>query len=76
VVIADSGFRDEAVPLIERVGVDRCVQVRIHRHGCSFAGDTRGWWKFPGLRLVGVKNGADGFRLVDRVVYREAASAV
>lgn len=74
VLVADSGFRAEAIPLLDHVGVSRCVQIRIHRAGCTFEGDTRGWWKFPGLRTMSVRNGAEGFRLVDRPVYREAVT--
>lgn len=56
IIVSDSGFACEARPIIEHVGVGNCVQVRIERRGCSFRGDTRGWWTLPGLRTVRVRN--------------------
>lgn len=58
VLVSDSGFAAEAVPVLRSVGARRCVQVRLHREGHTFAGDTRGWWgdDIPGLRMVEVRN--------------------
>jgi hypothetical protein len=42
-VITDSGFEDEARPIMREVGADNCTLVRLHRDGCTFAGDSRGY---------------------------------
>jgi hypothetical protein len=42
-VITDSGFADEAQPIIDTVGRENCTLVRLHRDGCTFAGDSRGY---------------------------------
>jgi hypothetical protein len=35
------GFVEELPPLIERVGQDNILLIRIHRDGCTFDGDSR-----------------------------------
>lgn len=42
-VITDSGFADEAQPIIESVGRDNCTLVKMHRKGCTFDNDSRFW---------------------------------
>jgi hypothetical protein len=60
VVISDSGFLPEAMPFIREMGARACLQVRIHRAGSTFDGDTRSWWAYPGLRIREVINGWPG----------------
>lgn len=40
-VFSDGGFVDELLPLIEEVGKENVMIIRIHREGCSFEGDSR-----------------------------------
>lgn len=42
-VITDSGFREEAMPLVEHFGARSTVLVRLRREGCTFAGDSRSY---------------------------------
>lgn len=41
--ITDSGFVDEALPIINAVGRHNCTLVRMHRTGATFTGDSRGY---------------------------------
>lgn len=41
VFISDSGFPEELQPVIDHVGADNVLVVRIHRSGCTFEGDSR-----------------------------------
>ncbi len=41
--ITDSGFADEAVPIIQAVGRENCTLVRVRRSDCTFAGDSRSY---------------------------------
>lgn len=41
--VPDSGFKDEATPVVEKYGRENVALVRLHRKGCSFAGDSRGY---------------------------------
>lgn len=41
VFISDSGFPEELQPVIDHVGADNLLVVRIHRDGCTFEGDSR-----------------------------------
>lgn len=43
VAISDSGFSGECVPIIRRFGRRNCSVVHVHREGCTFAGDSRGY---------------------------------
>ena len=51
-VITDSGFRAEAIPIVEAVGANNCALVRLHRQGCSFKGDSRGYISLSDLGVL------------------------
>ena len=40
-IVTDSGFRDEAVALVEAFGADNIKLIRVHRKGCNFDNDSR-----------------------------------
>lgn len=40
-LISDGGFIEELQPLLDKYGHKRVLVVRIHRHGCSYSGDSR-----------------------------------
>ena len=42
-VISDSGFREEALPVVHEFGPEQCRLIQVHRPGTSFAGDSRSW---------------------------------
>lgn len=42
VVFSDSGFVEEAKPIVDHFGED-CIAFRIGREGCTFEGDSRNW---------------------------------
>lgn len=39
--VSDSGFVDELMSVVDKVGEDNVLVVRIHRDGCDFANDSR-----------------------------------
>ena len=41
VFFSDSGFAEELRPIIEKVGEENILVVRVHREGCTFEGDSR-----------------------------------
>jgi hypothetical protein len=43
--ISDSGFRHEALPIIEHFGPENCHLFHIRRTGCTFKNDSRGYWE-------------------------------
>lgn len=55
ITISDSGFRDEAVPIIKSVGNKNVLLVRIIRPGTSFDGDSRSYWDQSGLGLTEIE---------------------
>lgn len=55
-IISDSGFEQEAVPLIQAYGVDNCLIVQLQRDGCTFEGDSRSYWELPNVTRVEVNN--------------------
>jgi hypothetical protein len=44
VVISDSGFYAEILPIIQAYGAANCLQIVLHRKGCTFEGDSRSVW--------------------------------
>lgn len=55
-VVADSGFREEAVPVLWETGFI-CRILRLHRPNCTFDGDSRSYWStkdLPGAYTVKV----------------------
>lgn len=58
-VVTDSGFKDELEPVIEQVGVENVLVIRLHREGCTYKGDSRGFIKdewFKDLRIIDFVN--------------------
>ncbi|WNO47323.1 hypothetical protein [Vibrio phage vB_VibM_10AMN] len=41
VFVSDSGFPEELQPVIDHVGAENVLVIRIQRNGCSFEGDSR-----------------------------------
>lgn len=40
-VFSDGGFVEELLPIVNAVGVDNVLVIRIHREGCDFSKDSR-----------------------------------
>lgn len=55
-IIDDSGFFDEAQYVVSRVGSDSCHLIRLHRLGCSFHGDSRGYISLPKVQTFDLFN--------------------
>ena len=49
IIYTDGGFYDEIKPLLDDDSIELHV-IQIHRTGCSFSGDSRGWLVIPGMR--------------------------
>jgi hypothetical protein len=45
--VTDSGFAEEAMPLLARFGAENILLMRLHREGCSFVGDSRSYLGLP-----------------------------
>lgn len=67
VFFSDSGFVEEAEPIIETFGLHACYKVEIEREGKTFNGDSRSYWKHPGLHTVVIKNDRTITTLADRI---------
>lgn len=61
-IFSDSGFSEEAVPVISKLGVDRVFVAEFERSGYSFAGDSRSYIgadllsRFPKLTVTRIPN--------------------
>jgi len=57
-IITDSGFQQEAEVLETYYGSNHCMLVRLHREGCNFEGDSRGYIDLShlGVRCLDVDN--------------------
>lgn len=55
-IFTDSGFLDEAQPVIDSLGLESCFNISVFRPGCTFDGDSRSFWSVPGIRRLEVHN--------------------
>ena len=68
VVFTDSGFVNEAVPVLQRVGKGNVLQVRISRPGCSFHNDSRSYWHHDDIGSIEFDNDCESLvKLTDKV---------
>ena len=67
VVITDSGFSNEAIPIIEYYGIENCLSVHIQREGKDFLKDSRSYWSVEGLDVVNVSNNIMGHDALDDI---------
>ena len=76
-IFTDSGFREEAIPVVEAVKKlnGSVVQVQLFRPGCSFNGDSRGYWDLEGVRSIQFFNDGPLDELLMRV-RRELVPAI
>jgi hypothetical protein len=56
VCCSDSGFAEEAWPLVKSIGAQNVLLVRIHRDGCTFDGDSRTYIDLPGVTTLDIRN--------------------
>lgn len=58
-IFTDGGFEEELAPIVEEVGEDNIIIVKIHKDGCSFEGDSRDWIDIEGVNSFDVTNYGD-----------------
>lgn len=46
-VFTDSGFLEEARVLVQQLGSENVLQLKLHRPGYGFNGDSRDYWHLP-----------------------------
>lgn len=54
--VPDSGFRPEAEAVLASVGRGNALLIRLHREGCTYANDSRGYISPPDVRTVDIEN--------------------
>lgn len=64
-IIDDSGFVPEASHVISRVGADNCHLVRLHRAGCDFRSDSRGYITLPGVQTLDLNNSGHPDQMIE-----------
>jgi hypothetical protein len=55
-VCSDSGFVQEAHPLVQQVGAENVLVIRLHRRGCTFDGDSRSYITIAGATNIDLDN--------------------
>ena len=56
VVVSDSGFYEEAQVVVEEFGPENVRLIRLHRDGCTFAGDSRSYIAQDDVLSIDIKN--------------------
>jgi hypothetical protein len=69
IIISDSGFLDEAYPVVRKWGIGNCMHVRMYRPGCNFTKDSRNYWYIPDLATREVHNNDSIHDLTMTVLY-------
>lgn len=69
IVISDSGFLEEAWPVVRKWGASNCLHFRISREGCSFDKDSRSYWQIPDIAVRNVYNDKTIHDLTMTVLY-------
>lgn len=68
VIDGSCGFVEELTPLIERVGQNNILLIKIHRDGCNFDGDSRNYIPDGILKnTVSVSNNASEYDYLNRI---------
>lgn len=55
-IITDSGFKDEAIPVVEEFGPERCISIKVSREGRDFNSDSRSYWDMDGVETIEFNN--------------------
>lgn len=56
ILLSDSGFPTEAIPVISIFRPHRCLIIQLHRAGCTFESDSRSYWSHAQIPLVSIEN--------------------
>lgn len=56
VIVADSGFVEESIPAIEKVGAENCMLIRIHRPGHTYENDSRSYLELNVSTIIDLQN--------------------
>lgn len=76
-IFSDSGFAEEAIPVIEAAGIANVIVYQLERPGCNFSSDSRGYiareliQQFPKLRVQEIPNIGD--KMLFRTMLQAAA---
>lgn len=71
-VISDSGFTEEAAPVITLIGAGHIMLYKIERPGCDFSKDSRSYLNLP-VETKWLTNGGKLFGFTDLVIREVAA---
>lgn len=64
-IIDDSGFAPEVSYVISKVAPENCHLVRLHRSGCDYSGDSRGYISLPGVQSLDLHNDGTPSEMMD-----------
>ena len=72
--ITDSGFAEEAVPVVRMFDAENCTLIRVHREGCNFDSDSRSYIDLSslGVKTVDVENPGNNFAAFQLALERAA----
>lgn len=59
-ICTDSGFVDEAWPIVQSFRLQNCLRVQVEREGSTFDGDSRSYWNIPEMAEYTFNNKFDG----------------
>ena len=68
-VISDCGFMDELRPIIQKIGVKKCLLIKIKREGYNFSEDSRSEItdNYMNIKTININNNKELFDLFNEV---------
>ncbi len=72
--ITDSGFAEEAIPIVRMFDAENCTLVRVRRNSCDFDSDSRSYIDLSslGVKTVNVENPGNNFAAFQLELERKA----
>lgn len=56
IFVSDSGFEHEVLPIVNEVGKQNVLLIRLHRNGTSYANDSRSYITIPDVSSIDLPN--------------------
>lgn len=69
ILVADSGFTEESMPAINKLGAENCCLIRIHRPGYDYSFDSRSYLYLDVGLVIDLQNNSTLEVLAERIIH-------
>lgn len=68
IILSDSGFLEEALPVVKKYGHGNCLHLKLYRDTKTFDGDSRSYWSIPKVQQRNIYNDTTPHNLTMQVL--------